>query len=827
MLMFFGTAAQAQQAGQSNSGGLEAPVYYQANDSIIADVPRQIVRLYGEANVTYLDIELNADYIEIDISKNEVMATYTLDTAGLPVGKPLFNSAGEESSCDYMRYNFKTKKGYIREVRAQQDEGYIHMAESKIHPNEEIHFKNGKFTTCDKENPHYHFKLTKAVVVPDKRVVSGPVFMKLFKVPLPLAAPFAWFPNSDSKQHGIIIPQFVNTAQYGFGLQNFGYYIPLGDHWETYFYGTIFTTGRFGVENQTTYLKKYKYRGNMGVKFEQFRGRFYDTTITNKWSIIWRHTQDSKAHPTLKFSTDINFKSDNNGKSSLNTINSEYFDNQFNSSIKLSKRWRLGKFSGSSGLNASLRQNSVSNSYTLDLPSFNLSVARFNLGVLRGKKAVGDSPLNKINVTYSMNARNFIQAPDSIFNQDYYQNINDYALNGVQHNTTVQSNLRLLGGRFTFTPSATYKEFWNFQYEERDWNATDQKVDTIDHRGFQSSREISARGGLNSNFFGYYKFIGKRQVKFRHVASPSASFTFRPDIGLHELIQTDTNGTEKYYSPFENSLYREPGQGNSASMSFGLNNTFEMKRKDMRDTVNETFISNKLIDALSINGSYNFLKDSMKLSNFALAFRTSKFLNVFSFQSSAVLSPYGFDNVGIDTSAYAWSTGQGIGRIKSANAVVNANFTNRNGRKKQKELDKSTEDNANANSNATNPKPSFEIPWQVNLSYNINYTRLTQTVSDVQLDTFKLVQTIRLDGDFNINKKWKFSYLMNYDLQAGAVTNYNFNIWRDLHCWEAALQWGQYGKWSDKNFTFLFRVNIKASMFQDIKLEYNQPPFFF
>lgn len=811
--------------GQS---GLDGPVNYQARDSIVADIQKQIVKLYGEASVDYDDFTLNADYIEIDLSKNEVIATYTLDENDSAVGKPIFNAGGEESRCDYIKYNFDTQKGYIREVRAQQDEGYIHMAESKRHPNEEIHLKNGKFTTCDKEVPHYHFKLTRAIIVPDKRIVTGPVYMKLFKIPMPLGAPFAFFPNSESRKHGIILPTFGRNARYGFGLQNLGYYIPLGESWDTRFYGTIFTTGRFGLENVTTYYKKYKHRGDFGVKFEQFRGRFYDTTLTNKWTIRWKHNQDSKAHPSLKFSTDINFKSDNNGKSSLETLNKEYYDNQFNSAVNVSKAWRTRKFSGTLGAKASLQQNSVSKSYSMDLPSINLSVARFDLGVLR-RNPIGESFLDKINVTYSMNARNFIQAPDSIFNAQDYQQIYDYALNGVQHNTTIQSNLRLFGGRMTFTPSATYKELWNFQYETRAWNPASEKVDTTNINGFQSSRELSTRGSLVTNFFGYYRLKGKRQVRFRHVASPSASFTFRPDIGIWDKIQVDADSTTAYYSPFQSSLYKEPGQGNSAIMSFSLNNTLEMKRKDMRDTINESTKSNKLIDAFSMNGSYDFLKDSMNLSNFGLAFRTSKFLNIFSFQSSGTLNPYAWDTIGTATSTYAWNDGKGIGRLTAGVVTVNANFTNKSGRKKQKQKDEQTQDNAIQNGNATNPnKVDFDIPWQLNMSYNLNYRRQTINLTD----SFALVQTIRLDGDFNLNKKWKFGYIVNYDLQAGAVTNYNLSIWRDLHCWEAVFEWGQYGKWApggdwkNTNINFLFRVNIKASMFQDIKLEYNQPPFF-
>ena len=813
-------------------GGLDSPVNYQARDSIVADFKEQIVRLYGEATVEYTDFTLAADYIEIDLRKKEVIATYTTsDTTDSLIGKPVFMAGDEEGLCEYIKYNFDTKTGYIREVRGQQDEGYIHMAEAKYHPNEEIHLKDGKFTTCDKEKPHYHFRLTRAIVVPDKRIVTGPVYMKLFKIPMPLAAPFAMFPNSEERKNGIILPSYGRTPQYGFGLQNLGWYMPLGEMWDTRIYGTIYSTGRFGLENVTAYYKKYKLRGEFGVKFEQFRGRFYDTTVVNKWTVRWKHSQDAKAHPSIRFNTDINFKSDNNGKTSLQPVNGEYFDNQFNSAVNVSKTWRAGQFSGTGSVKASLQQNSVSKLYSLDLPSFNLSVARFDLGVLRGNSP-GESFLDKITVTYSMNARNMIQAPDSLFTKDYYNMISDFALNGVQHNTVLQSNLQLFRGRMTFTPNVTYKELWNFQYADQLWNPVAEKVDTVKQNGFLSSREISGRAGIVTNFYGYYKMLGKKKIRFRHVASPNVSISFRPDIGLWQPVQTDTTGTSRYYSPFQNSLYKEPGYGNSAVMQFGVTNILEMKRKNQRDTVNNSDKTNKLIDALSFDANYDFLKDTSKLSDISIQFRTAKFLKVFNFQSSAVHSPYAHNSEGKALQNYAWQTGQGIGRMKTGTVAVTANFTNKAGRNKQKENDSLTSNNAVQNAFATMNKPDFSIPWQLNLSYNLNYTRSSIKVAGLWVDTSRLVQTLRADGDFNINKKWKVGVIAAYDLQAGAFTNYNISLWRDLHCWEATLLVGQIGKWApdgnwqSTNITFLFRVNIKASMFQDIKLEFNQPPFF-
>lgn len=818
---------------------LDGPVKYEARDSIIANIPRQIVTLYGEAYVSYEGIELKADYIEIDTKNSEVIATYSVDSLGNPIGKPIFISDGEESRCDYIKYNFETKKGYVREVRAQQDEGYIHMAESKVHPNDQIHLKNGKFTTCELDTPHYHFKLTRAIIVPDERIVTGPVYMKLFKVPTPLAAPFAFFPNSDERKHGIIIPSFANSPQGGFGLQDFGYYIPIGDNWETQFNGTIFTSGQFALGNVTNYLKRYKYRGSFGVSYQYLRNYFYDTTVTNKISVDWTHSQDPKAHPSLTFAGNIKYMSDNNGKTTLETYNPDYFNNQFNSALSLTKRWKTKQFNGNASIKASLQQNSVSELYNINLPEFNLSVSRFDLGVLRRNK-VGSKWYEEINVQYGIKAKNFISAPDSIFNLDDYQQIGDYALNGVEQSTTVNANLKLLGGRFTFTPQAKYREFWNFQYEQHEWNATDAKIDTTEFKDFASSREVNFSAGLASNFFGIYKFKGQRQTRFKHVASPSVSFTYRPDITMYQEVQYDTAGNTRQISPFVNSLYREPGAGESGLISFNLANTLKMKTKDVKDTINDRDKSFNLIDAFSVSGSYDIFRDSANLSNFNLALRTSKLFKIFSFQSNALLSPYAYDSLNYESAKYAWQNNQGIGVFRTAGLTVNANFTSSSGRKKQQEQAEKVEDDALQTGVVTNPnKVNFEIPWQFNISYNLKYTRVSKTT--VQDDNYDVVQTMKLDGDFSINEKWKFGYLVNFDLQqflpayqndinkpySNLVTNYNLNIWRDLHCWEASLQWGQYGPWANKNFTFLFRVNIKASMFQDIKLEWNQPPIFF
>mgnify|MGYP000701760821 FL=1 len=824
------------QSGSYESEGLDAPVYYSATDSMVMDVINDEVILYGQGVVEYTDTKLTADRIIIDIETNEVTATYSLDSLGNPVGKPVFTSAGEEAACEYMKYNFETKKGFVKEVRMQQGEGYIHMAESKVHPNEQIHFKNGKFTTCDKEEPHFHFNLTKAIVVPDKRIVTGPVYMEILRVPVPLAAPFGFFPNSDTKKPGIILPDFQSSNdRYGLGLDNLGYYIPLGDFWETYFYGSLFTTGSWAAENRTNYLRKYKFRGDFGIRYEHLKGKFYDNTpVVNRFTLIWNHKQDAKAHPSLKFNASINFKSNNTEKTTLEAINPNYFDNTFNSSVNVTKAWRTNNFNGTMGIKTKLWQNSQSKNYTIDLPSYNLSVSRFDLGVLNKSKIRSkwyQKIPPKITVTYSLNALNTITAPDSIFTLGTLDQVGAYSRNGVEHNAVVQSNLRFFGGRITITPLMRYREYWNFQSDEYTWNIVDEKVDTTALKGVNSSRDISFSGALVGNFYGYYKMKGKKEVRFRHVASPSANFTFRPEIDLYEQIQVDTNGNLGYYSPFSQSLYAEGARGSSGSINFGITNTFEMKKRVKGDTINESVKAYKLVDNFSIKGSYDFLRDSMNLSNFNFVFNTARFLKVFGFQSSAILSPYTWDaTTGVTESDYAWEDGNGLGRFTKGSININANFTNKKGRDKQKELDELTKDDAGKNAAVNNPRfQNYSIPWTLNVGYNINYTQKTiNNDLGAKVDSFNLVHTLNAYGIVSLNDKWKVDYNVNYDFISNKIPSLRLGLWRDLHCWETSLQFQQFGQWFNPNpdqyfkanWSILFKIGIKASMFQDIKYDH-------
>lgn len=811
---------------------LDTPIKYDARDSIRTDLQNEIVYLYGEAVVIYGDIELTADLMIVDMNKKEVQATYTLDSLGQPVGKPHFKQGTEEFTADSIRYNIDTKKGYIREVRSQYDEFYVQMNQSKRHPNGEIHLRNGKISTCELEEPHYHFNLTKAVIVPEKRIVSGPVNIWVNDVPTPVGLPFGFFPIVQKKKHGIIIPEIIPASQqYGFGLKDFGYYIPITDRLETTFFGTVYTKGSWGVRNQTNYMHRYKFSGNVDLRFEQFREPFpnnADSLALNKFSIYWRHQQKPTANPYWRFNADVRFQSDNNTKNSTDINNSLYFNNTLYSSITVNRLFPGTPFNMS--MKAGLNQNSQTGNFILDIPTYNFTMNRVFIPFRsREKRAISSKWYDKIGVTYNLTFQNQANINDSLFlrsnpnyEKGYRKLIKDRFLNGIRHTVGLNTTVKLINGALNFNPSINYNGRLNFQYINKYWDndLQEQVIDTI--RGAGYSHDLSFNGSLTTSIYGYYK--GKKGTTLRHELNPSISFSYRPDLGNYRTEYVGTNGELHTWSPYERSIYREPGAGQYGAISYALRNNFQLKVRSKKDTVTG-FKKLKILDRANITGSYNIFLDSLNFSDIKFDFASSPlpFLNIIAGFS---LSPYGYDQE-TGTVVNEWSLRQNkkLAIMTRANAAVVFTITSKKSREKMSEINKKYGTSWDSDINYIMLHPGeyidFAIPWKINISYNFNMTRPSNA-----LDTFNIIQTMRFSGDFNITKKWKIGFTGNVNFSDPSditLTNLTLDLYRDLHCWELGFHWVPIGG----NQNFLIKINIKASTLKDLKYELRKPPEFF
>ena len=812
-----------------NDTSFESQAEYGARDSIYLDVENNKIYLFGEAYLDFMETKMNAGFIEVDLDKNEVFASYVLDKDSNRIENPVFESEGEKIDAAKIRYNFDSQKGFIEEVKIKQDELYLYMGVAKRQKNAEVHFKKGRFTTCELEEPHYHFHLSKAIMIPEKRIVTGPMNLWVKGVPTPFGLPFSVIPQSKSRTHGLLFPQIVPSSVYGFGVRDLGYYFPISNTLNTNVYLTLLSRGSWGLKQETNYLKLYRNSGRLSTDFQQLNDGFPNNNRSNKISILWSHKKDPKSNPFWTFSSNVNFISDNNTQNSLDPINTQYFNNQLNSDINIQRRFP-GK-PVTMGLKVSLRQNTSNSSIALNSPIFTTNVTRFSplKKWIKGKEEWKQF-FSRIAVSYNLESQNRATFADSLLNRDYLHLISDEFINGVQQRATLQTTASFFKNTLKFTPSINYSNNINFQQISKSYDTLIEsgiRTDQINRVGMTQS--ISFNGSATSVLYSYYKFIGKSKPLLRHIMTPNVGVSFIPN--LNKLSSLDTgfvNINTISYSPFENSnisVYNSGSTRDQALINFGLNNSFELKRASDKDTITG-FKKTRIIDALSVNGSYDLLKDSMNLSNLSLNLRISP-LPMVNIVSSSSFSPYNWDKeTGASLSTYSIIENGTLGRFLTSNLTTTLTFTSKESKEKINELNDKVGENWNADYNYFLLYPerivNFEIPWKFNLShvYSITANR-NKTISNPE--NFRQVQTISANGDVSFTKRWKIIGSVNYDVETVKVTYTTLTLSRDMHCWALSFNWIPIGG----NKSFLFSLRSTSNMFKDAKLDLRRPPVFF
>lgn len=824
LLIMFGTVesyAQIRDTIVLNSGEIDEPIFYSATDSIYSDLKNKQIHLFNEAKIDNGEIQMEAGYILIDLNKNEVYATYLYDEDSNKVQLPVFSDGPEKITASSIRFNFTTKKGYIEEVAIKQDENFLYMEIAKKHANDEIHFRRGRFTTCDLPEPHYHFQLSKAVMIPEKRIVSGPMNLWINGVPTPLGLPFIVIPQQEDRTHGFIFPQIAPISQFGFGFQDLGYYIPINDRLQTTFYGTLYSRGSWGLRNRTEYAKRYKHLGSVDLGFQQFKSGFPTNINQNKITVQWSHRQDAKANPYWSFSSKVNFISDNNSKSNLDPLNQSYFNNSFNSDIALTR-----SFPGkpiTAGAKLSLRQNSISKNISLTSPVVNVNITRFFPFKRLFTSNKGWRELfTRFGVSYNFEGQNRSTFADSLMNQGSYLRIGDQFQNGFNQRVTIQTTAGLFKNTWKLTPSIDYRNIINFQQTRKSFDALSNTIQNDTLRQFGMAHQLTFSAQLSTAVYSYYKFIGKNEALLRHVLTPTFSFQYIPN--LNSNLSYSQNTIDVAYSPFEQSLYRVAQTKDRALINYGFNNTIELKRKSDKDTITG-FKKTRLVDAFTINGNYDILKDSMNFSNIRLGLRISptRWMN---FVANSSFSPYDWnDTSGVILGTYAINNGK-LGRFLTSSFSTTVTFTSKDSRDKIQESSKRiNESNWNSDYNYFLLHPEFvvnyNIPWKVSLSHI--YTINTNTnITTTNADRFKKVQTLMMNGDLSFTKRWKLVSTINFDLEQTKVTNARFALSRDLHCWSLAFNWIPIGG----NKSFLFSIRSTSSLFKDAKIDIKKPPTF-
>lgn len=807
-----------------NDSDFDEIINYSARDSIYTDVKNKLVFLFGGAEVNMGEILLTAGFIEIDLNKNELSAKYILDSIGEPIEYPIFKDGQQEMVCKEMRYNLKTKKGFIQELNLKQDEFYFLMETAKKHSNDEIHLLKGRLTTCDQKEPHYHFQLSKGVIVPEERIATGPMNLWINGIPTPLGLPFALIPNQKERTHGLLFPEMVPISAYGFGFQNLGYYFPINENFQTSVYTNLYSRGSWGIRNDLDYAKRYAYTGRLSLGFQQFRTGFPDNQSQNKATVIWSHRKAPKSNPSWAFSSNVNFISDNQSKNNLDPINPSYFNNSFNSDINLNK-----SFPGkpvNMGMKISLRQNSLSESISLVSPILTANVTRifpFKKLIKRSNNEI-KKMIERIGFSYNFDGQNRSNFSDSLLNKGDFASISDQFMYGMKQSMTIQTTGGLFKNIVKITPSAIYGSKLNFQEISKSYNSIENstQIDTLKKASL--SHEFNLNVNATTMLYSYFDFIGKKKAKMRHIMTPTIGYRYVPLLNPLISVDAGVNQSTITYSKFERSLYNVSNTSESSYLTFAINNTLELKFKSDEDTVTG-FKKVRLLDQFSIVGNYNFKKDSMKLSNINLNMRVSPkdYLN---FVATASFSPYAWDSLsGKTIRDYAISNDQGLGRFLNVNLSTTLLLAPKKSREKIKEEKSKRNDQWNADFNyfALHPEEIifFDIPWKMTMSH-IYSIQANQNITTNNPDPLIFIQSLSVRGDVSFTRRWNLSGNINLNIMDKSVTNANFSLNRNMHCWALSFYWTPVGG----NKSFLLSIRNTSAIFRDAKIEFRKPPTF-
>lgn len=829
--------------------GLDANVEYESKDSIIFDMKTSKVYMYGDAEILYDQIDLDAAYIRIEFSTNELIAEGVQDSTGKLIGNPVFKEADKTYNSKYMKYNYRTKKGYIRDVVTEEGEGFLHGKTILKLKDDAINISQGTYTTCtNPEHPHFGFTFTKAKVIPNKKIITGPATLVVEGVPTPLTIPFIMFPINPGQRSGIIMPTYGESPKRGFFLEGGGYYWGISDYLDLKITGDIYSRGSWSLSPKVNYVKKYKYRGSLSLSYAINKTGADNEDERKDFSIMWSHNQDAKARPNGLFSANVNIKS-----SKFNALNptstKEFLSNTFQSSIsyqtKIAGKYRLTA-------NASHSQNTQTKMVNISLPEVSFTMNQFY--PFRKKGKVGQFKwYDNISMNYSMNAKNTVNIADSLlFSSEALTQMR----NGIKHSVPISSNIKILKA-FNLTTTAQLTNRTYFSRIEQEW-ITDIAEDSTSNSyiqkdtvgGFYNVFDFRFSANLSTKIYGQVDFKQTSALRaIRHVITPTIGFTYTPDFskekwGYYDYRYTNDEHTDSTrYSYYERQLFGTASSREQGSVTFSISNNLEIKVRNRKDTA--TGVKKiKIIESFTINTSYNMTADSLKWAPISLNGRT-KLFKALNINYSASLDPYAVDSAGRKINTSEWKANRKLFRKTKSNwrfgfqlklqskkkssgqsetgksGVKNGDFEGGEGgefdhlKLSEKTLKTTTPYELRNINDHPEQYIDWTIPWVLNLSYNFNYTNNFKYENFEKIKTTKIVQTLGIDGNLSVTPKWKVEFRSGYDFENKKISFTEFRILRDLHCWHMSFQWipnGQRKSWS-------FSLKVKASVLQDLKLD--------
>ena len=815
---------------RKRKNGIDAPVKYSAEDSLVYEAGTGVAHLYGDSHVEYEDMDLKSDRIYMSMDSSLVHATGARDSLGKMYGLPVFKMGNDTYESDTMAFNFKTKKGIINDVYTQQDDGFMTGELSKRNEKGEIFIQHGRYTTCDKAHPDFYIALSRGKMRPGKDVVFGPAYLVVADVSLPLAIPYGFFPFSKSYSSGFIMPTYGDETERGFYLRDGGYYFAISDKMDLKLIGEIYTKGSWGLSAASNYRKRYKFSGSFYASYQNTingEKNMPDYAKQTSFKIQWSHRQDAKANPFRTLSASVNFATSSYER---NNLTSMYNPQSFTQSTRTSSVSMSNTFS-SIGMTLSttmnLNQNMRDSTIAMTLPDLNISISRF-YPFKRKKMAGKERWYEKISMSYTGHLSNSITTKEDKL---LHSSLTRDWRNGMQHTIPISGNFTLFG-YLNINPSFNFTDRMYTTKIMRSWDeaAMMEKTDTIDgfYNVYNWSMSVSASTKLYGTYVPWKKLFGDKIVAIRHVLTPQVSFNYAPDFssrryGFYESYQkTDADGNVSLveYSPYSNGLYGVPGRGKTGSISMDISNNLEMKVRSDKDSTGMKKIS--LIDELGASMSYNMATDIRPWSDLSTRLRL-KLTKSYTFNMNAVFATYAYEldengNPRLSDHTTLYSQGK-FGRFQGMSQNLSYTLDNKKvanffkwlrGEKVNKDKEDSDDDdyddeydretnedktmqrgqrgarkeNAGKAETDEDGYMTFSVPWSLSFGYGISMRENTggRFDYDKMRYPYSITQTLNFSGNVRLSDGWNISFSSGYDFENKKVSMTTASLSRDLHC---------------------------------------------
>ncbi len=857
---------QAEGAGEA--------VQFAARDSLVLTFEEEegdVGTLFGEAEVTYGEANLTAYQVAILMDQDELHAEALPADTGL-VGRPQFQRGGGESfSGRRLAYNIRTERGRVVEAQTAIQDGFIEGEVVKVTEDSTVYIQQGCYTTCPcscvSGEASYGLRSTR-MKQQDEWVYTGPLQLFIFNIPTPLWLPFGVLPSTESRRSGPLPPSYGEDPGLGLYLKNWGWYWAISDYMDLQLRFGVWSQGSWQVNPTYRYTKRYRYSGRLDVSyFFQQRGDPIDANYDAQraTSIRWTHSQEINPTSSLNGNVDLSTRT------YLRQVSNDYEDNvrqSTNSSISYRKNW------GPRSLNASLthRQTFSTGEVSMTLPRMTFSQRSFQ-PFAREERGPGEDErwYERITTSYSGSLRNQydfdpltdeerrargdttdagavvdpgISWYEALVAPEQYQRATGDATPfdfSAEHSIPVSASFTVnrlpltnIPLRLNLSPNLNYSEEWFVQTQRIERVIEDGDMSRVDRTvpGFFALRQFSAGISANTDFYGLFPVRLGPYQDLRHVVRLSSSFSYSPDYygGFWGYTRTYLNQED------ERERYAIVGgvpRGEQRTLSFNLGNEFQTRRVRTDSTGEEQSRTIKLLD-LDLNTGYNFAADSLNLNNINLSARTNIANNKYNLTLRTTWSPYAYVD-GRPVDRFVLEERWALARLTNLSFSANTSFEGGSGGGGALGTRQTAGSPPPYGAPGGFPGPQapgagpgnfgyplagayadFSIPWSLDLRFNYRYSNTGRSPN--------YNATLNVGFNFNVTPRWKVSGDTGYDFVDWELARTQFNVLRDLGCWQMSFNWTPFGRYQQYGFSLyvksgqlsnLLRLDLPRSGIKD------------